>query len=97
MEEFTGHFGVKTNFLEFNNICHKINKFLEWKELPIYSEPLPRNSSINILLNKSIKGFSKLYTMIKDSDETFLNKLVNKWSEKSKLEIESISISRYFY
>ena len=34
--------------------------------------------------------------MIKDSDETILNKLVNKWSEKSKLEIESICISRSF-
>ena len=30
IEEFTSHFGVKTNFLEFNSICHKINKFLEW-------------------------------------------------------------------
>ena len=96
MEEFIDHFGVKTNFLEFNNICNKITKFLEWREIPNFSEPLPRNSTVNILLNKSIKGYSKLYTMIRDSDDSIINKLVNKWSDKSKLEIESISISRSF-
>ena len=96
MEEFTSHFGVKTNFLEFSNICHKINKFLEWKDLPPYSETLPRNSTVNILINKSSKGCSKLYTMIKDSNDTVLDNIVNKWSEKSELEMESICISRSF-
>ena len=96
MEEFTSHFGVKTNFLEFSNICHKINKFLEWEDLPPYSETLPRNSTVNILMNKSSKGCSKLYTMIKDSNDTVLDNIVNKWSEKSELEMESICISRSF-
>ena len=94
MEEFTSQYGVKTNFWEFNGICHKINKFLEWRDFPPYSETLPRNSTINILSNKSIKGCSKLYIMIKDSNETVLNNIVNKWSEKSELEMESISVSR---
>ena len=96
MEEFIDHFGVKTNFLEFNNIGHKIKKFLEWKEIPNFSDPLPRNSTINVLLNKSIKGCSKLYSMIRDSDDSIINLLENKWSDKAKLEIESISISRSF-
>ena len=53
-------------------------------------------STINVLLNKSIKGCSKLYSMIRDSDDSIINLLENKWSDKAKLEIESISISRSF-
>ena len=96
MEEFTTHYGVKTNFLEYNNICHKIKRFLEWKDTPLYSETLPRNSTLNILSNMSTKGCSKLYTLIKDSNEMVLNNIVNKWTEKSELEMESISVSRSF-
>ena len=34
--------------------------------------------------------------MIKDTNETVLNTIVNKWSEKSELEMESICVSRSF-
>ena len=34
--------------------------------------------------------------MIRDSDDSIINLLENKWSDKAKLEIESISISRSF-
>ena len=96
IEKFTSHYGVETNFLEYNNICHKIKKSLEWKDTPLYSETLPRNSTLNILLNMSTKGCSKLYIMVKNSNEVVLNNIVNKWNEKSELEMESISVSRSF-
>ena len=83
IEKFPNHYGVKSNFLEYNNICHKIRKFLEWKDTPLYSETLPRNSTLDILLDMSTKGCSKLYTMVKNSNEVVLNNLVNQWNETS--------------
>ena len=74
MEEFTNRYGVITNFLEYNSICFKIRKFLEWRDIPLYCETLPRNSTINILVNLNLKGCSRLYSKIKDSNDHVLKK-----------------------
>ena len=93
MDEFVEHHGVKTNFLEYNNICFKIKKFLEWKEVPLQFETLPRNSTLNMLVNLNKKGCSRLYSKIKDSNVDILDSIVDKWSA---INIDSMSLSRSF-
>ena len=97
MEEFSNHHGVKTNFLEYNNICHKIKKILEWRDTPLCWETLPRNSTLNTLLNLSDTGCSQLYSKIKDSNDHVFDNIVSKWKEKSNVEIETNSVSRSLY
>ena len=93
MDEFVEHHGVKTNFLEYNNICFKIKKFLEWKEVPLQFETLPRNSTLNMLVNLNKKGCSRLYSKIKGSNSYILDSIVDKWSA---INIDSMSLSRSF-
>ena len=78
MEEFTEYHGVKTNFLEYNGICFKIKKILEWKDVPLRFETLPRNSTLNMLVNLNTKGCSRLYSKVKNSDTHVLDTLVEK-------------------
>ena len=56
---------VKTNFLDYNFVTSKIKKYIEWKVMPLYQESAPRNSSLNVILNLSTKGTSKLYRIMK--------------------------------
>ena len=93
MDQFVEHHGVKTNFLEYNNICFKIKKFLEWKEVPLRFETLPRNSTLNMLVNLNTKGCSRLYSKIKGSNTHVLDSIVEKWSA---VDIDSLSFSRSF-
>ena len=92
MEEFIETFKAKTKFLEYKIITTKIKKSLEYKDQPLYSESLPRNSSLNDLLNLSMKGCSKLYIRMKDSYNHVLNNIVTKMN----IEMETISFGRSF-
>ena len=96
MEEFTTKYGVKTNFLEYNKIVLRIKKFLEWMDKPLYCETLPRNSTINILVNLNKKGCSRLYSKIKDSNDHILHNIATKWYDKTNLLIDSHSLGRSF-
>ena len=93
MDQFVEQHGVKTNFLEYNNICFKIKKFLEWKDVPLRFETLPRNSTLNMLVNLNTKGCSRLYSKIKGSNAHVLDSIVEKWSA---VDIDSLSLSRSF-
>ena len=77
MDQFIEYHGVKTNSLEYNNICFKIKKFLEWKEVPLRFEIQPRNSTLNTLANLNSKGCSRLYSKIKSSDTHILDTIVD--------------------
>ena len=84
-------------FLEYNNICSRIKKFLEWKDVPLRFEELPRNSTMNMLVKLNTKGCSRLYSKIKDSNSHVLDTLVEKWSVDSDIDTDSISMSRSFH
>ena len=81
MPEFMETRNVKTIFLEYNSIIIKIKKYIKWKEMPLYEMSAPGNSSLNVLLNLSTKGVSKLYTRMKDSFSHELDNAVDKWRE----------------
>ena len=87
--------GVKTNFVEYNNICFRIITFLEWIDVPLRWETLPRNSTLNILVILNTKGCSRLYSKVKDSNTYVLDIIVEKWRNNSDIEIE-VSVSRSF-
>ena len=97
MEELTEYHGVKTNFLEYHGICLKIKKFLEFKDVPLRFKTLPRNSTLNMLVNLNTKGCSRLYSKVKNSDTHILDTLVEKWAENSDVVTDAISVSRSFH
>ena len=96
MEEFIEKYNVKTYFLEYNSITIKIKRFLEWKDYPEYREPYHRKSFLNILLNLSVKGSSRLHTRMKNSNSHILDNIVSSWEEKTNIEMEYISLGRSF-
>ena len=96
IEEFTCKYGVKTNFLEYSRIVFKIKKFLEWRDIALFCETLPRNSTINILVNLNAKGCSRLYSKIKDSNDQVLDNIATKWHNKTNIELESYSLGHSF-
>ena len=96
MDQFIDKYGVKTNFLEYNIISIKIKKFLEWKEIILYNEPHPRNSVLNVLLNLSVKGCSRLYSKMKESFDHVLFNISERWSDKTGSDWGTITFSRSF-
>ena len=48
IDTFVETYGLKTNFLEYHHISHKMKKFIEWRDMPLYEEDQPKNSSLNI-------------------------------------------------
>ena len=86
----------QTFWKEYNSIAFKSKNFLEWNEFPLYSEPLPRNGSLNTLLNLNEKAYSKLFTKMKDSNEHVLDIIVEKGKENTEIEIETISLGGSF-
>ena len=94
MIEFMETFDVKTNFSEYSSVSIKIKKVLEWKEILLYAEPAPQNSSLNVLLNLSKKGCSKLYSRMKDSFGHVVDNIVDRWKDNTDNEIET-SISSF--
>ena len=97
MEQFVEYHGVKTNFLEYNNICYRIKRILEWKDVPLRFETLPRKSTLNMLVNLSTKGCSRLYSKIKDSSNHVVDTIVEKWRANSDIDTDTLSLSRSFH
>ena len=62
----------------------------------MYVEDAPRNSSLNVFLNQSKKGVSKLYSQMKDSFSHVLDIAVDKSSENTDLDFVSFSLSSSF-
>ena len=73
-----------------------MKKKIEWKEIPLYAVSAPRDSSLNVLLNTSAKGCSKLYSRMKDSFSHVSENIVEKWKDSTAIEIETISVGRSF-
>ena len=92
MLEFTTKYHVKTNFLEYHSLISKIRKYIEWRDLPLHEEEQPVNSALNAILNLSMKGSSKLYTLLKGSSVHILDIASDRWSEKTDLNFISFSL-----
>ena len=69
---------------------------MEWKDVPLHIEESPRNSSLNIFLNQTKKGVSRIYSQMKQSNDYILEGASNKWFSTAELNIESSDFSRSF-
>ena len=96
MLEFTTKYHVKTNFLEYHAIISKIRKYIEWRDVPLHEEEQPVNSALNTILNTSVKGSSKLYTLLKSSSEHISDIASERWNEKTDLNLLSFSLRPSF-
>ena len=96
MNTFMETHGVTTNFLDYHHISNKIKKFIEWRDVPLYVEDAPRNSSMNVFLNQNRKGVSKIYSQMKDSSSQVLDTAVEKWCANTNLDFNSFDLSRSF-
>ena len=94
IDTFMETYGLKTNFLEYHHISHKIKKFIEWRDMPLFEEDQPKNSSLNVFLNQTVKGVSKIYSQIKSSSSSVLDTAVEKWCANSELDFNSFDLSR---
>ena len=65
-------------------------------EMPLYQESAPKSSSLNMILNLSIKGSSKLYSIMKDSFSHVLDIAASKWNDKTEFGIAGFSLGRSF-
>ena len=64
--------------------------------MPLYEEDQPKNSSLNIFLNQTLKGVSKIYSQMKNSSSSVLDTAVEKWCANSNLDFNSFDLSRSF-
>ena len=96
MDVFVKRYNVTTNFLEYHQVKMKIKKFLEWKDVPLHIEESPRNSSLNIFLNQTKKGVSRMYSQMKQFNVHILEGASNKWFSTAELSIDSSDFSRSF-
>ena len=97
MDVFMKRYTVTTNFLEYHHFSMKIKNFLEWKDVPLYTEEAPRNSSLNIFLNQSKKGLSRIYSQMKQSNNHILETASQKWSSIVEIDLDSFELSRSFH
>ena len=97
MEDFMSRFNVKTNFLDYNYVTVKIKKYIEWQDLPLHGEELPRNSSLNVFLNLSNKGVSRIYSRMKESFSHVLDNAVEIWTRNIDIDIEIFCLSKSFH
>ena len=97
MDKFMETHSVKTNFLEYHFITEKIKHFIEWKDMPIFEEEAPRNSSLNNFLNQTKKDVSKIYSQMKQSSAHVLDTAVAKWCEKNDFDFNSFEFGRSFH
>ena len=97
MDDFTSRFNVKTNFLDYTYVTTKIKTYIEWQDVPLHSEELPRNSSLNMFLNLTTKGNSRMYSRMKESHTHVLDNAVEIWTRKLDVDIESFCLSKSFH
>ena len=50
-EELETKYLIKISFIDYYNIKKKISEYLFWRDASAFSEPNPKNSALNILLN----------------------------------------------
>ena len=93
---FMETYGLKTNFLEYHDITHRIAKFIKWKDMPLYEEDQPKNGSLNMFLNQTVKGVSKMYSQMKTTSSSVLDTAVDKWCANSELDFNNFDLSRSF-
>ena len=86
--DFLGTMNVILPFLTITILLLRFKK--------IHVEEAPRNSSLNVLLNLSDKGVSKLFSLMKDSFSHVLDIAVTKWGENTDLDFGSFCLSRSF-
>ena len=96
MESFTEHYGVKTNFLEYARFSVLINEYLSWKDTPETKEPRPKNSFLNIILSKDLKGVSNLYKQIFPKGNQIIGEISTKWQNKTNIEIQNFDFQKSF-
>ena len=65
--------------------------------MPSYEESAPRNSALNVILNLSSKGASKLYSRMKDSFSHVLSNAADRWNKHIDTEIGSFNLGRSFH
>ena len=69
---------MTTNFLDYHHVTNKILKiYIEWRDVPLYVEDVPRNSSL-VFLNQSKKGVSRIYSQMKEPFSRVLDTAVLK-------------------
>ena len=97
MDVFMKRYNVTMNFVEYQHVSLKIRNFLEWKDVPLYTEEAPRNSSLNIFLNQSKKGVSRIYSQMKQSNNHILETASQKWSSIVEFDLDSFELGRSFH
>ena len=73
-----------------------ITDYLFWKEAVEFSEPQPKNSALNIILNVDRKGCAKLCKLVKGSNSNILDNIVNTWGKKMDLQLNNFDLSTSF-
>ena len=56
-----------------------------------------KNSSLNVFLNLTFKGVSRIYSRMKDSHTHILDNAVDIWTSKLEVDIESFCLSKSFH
>ena len=64
--------------------------------MPLHQEEHPVNSALNIMLNRSVKGSSRLYIIMKGSSSHILDNAADRWNDKTDLDFMSFSLSKSF-
>ena len=95
-EELETIYSIELNFIDYHNFKETINEYLFWKETSIFSEPYPKSSALNILLNSDNKGCSRLYKLLKGSNTHIIDNIANTWENKCQIQLASFDISTSF-
>ena len=82
LEEFENTYYVKTNFLEYGEVCRKVSDFLIWKDKPDYNPAAPYNCMLNIVLSIDTKEVSNTYKLLLGRNRSIIEKTCDNWNEK---------------
>ena len=95
LQKFQDSFDIKTNFLEYGSVCIIIKSFLKYKDFPMYKTSPTRNSYLNIIVHKDIKGLSNLYRNL-HGKHNIVEESCNKWNACDDIALTPIEISKSF-
>ena len=96
LHDFSSIYGVKTNFLEYGQVCKKVKLYLENKILPFHLPTKPYNSILNVILSMDTKGVSNIYKLFKGKNTSVLENATNKWNEKIDFQLDVFSVKKSF-
>ena len=71
----------------------KLKKFLNFKDFPMCKSALPRNSYLNIILNKDTKGVSNLYRDLHGRNYYIIEKVCDKWNKSENISLSTNEMS----